>query len=263
MPVHCPIVFPRLSKSEFAKLDYAVMPHAFAAQKELGCLCDEAVYQNNFARLLRSAGFQVECEVPVTLTFRSFLKILYLDMVINRVAIYELKAVAQLTAAHVAQLLNYLLLVNAERGKLINFRPASVEPHFVNAALTEHERRDFRVQDREWSGPPELRQLIVDLLTDWGTSLDQALYTQAMVACLGGDASVIQQVPMELDSVPIGKQRFHLASPDEAFRITTFQEPLTPGHQHQLRKLMAPSPLKAIHWINIAHHEVSLITLSK
>jgi len=263
MPIHCPIAFHRLSKTEFGKLDYAVMPHAFAAQKELGCLCDETVYQNHFAHLLRAAGFQVDCEVPVTLTFRSFLKILYLDMVINQVAIYELKAVTQLTAAHVAQLLNYLLVVNAERGKLINFRPASVESQFVNAALADHQRRDFRVQDRDWSGPQDFRQLIVDLLTDWGTSLDQILYTQALAACLGGETSVIQQVPMQLDGVPIGNQRFHLASPDQAFRITTFQEQLTLGHQNQLRKLMAPSPLKAIHWINIAHHEVSLITLSK
>jgi GxxExxY protein len=263
MPIHCPIAFPRLSKTEFGKLDYAIMPYAFAAQKELGCLCDEAVYQNHFAHRLLATGFQVECEVPVTLTFRSFLKILYLDMVIDRVAIYELKAVTQLTAAHVAQLLNYLLLVNAERGKLINFRPASVKPQFVNAALADHERRDFRVQDLDWSGPPELHRLIVDLLTDWGTSLDQSLYTQALVTCLGGDAFVVQQVPMQLDDVPIGNQRFHLASPDEAFRITTFQEPLKQGHQHQLLKLIAPSPLKAIHWINIAHHEVTLITLRK
>jgi GxxExxY protein len=263
MPIHCPIVFPRLSKTEFGKLDYAVMPHAFAAQKDLGCLCDEAVYQAHFAHLLRAAGFQVDCEVPVTLTFRSFLKTLYLDMVINQVAIYELKAVAQLTAAHTAQLLNYLLLVNAERGKLINFRPASVDPQFVNAALNDHERRDFTVQDENYSGPQDFRQLVVELLTDWGTSLDQSLYTQAIVDCLGGDAFVVQQVPMQLDGVPIGNQRFHLVSPDEAFRVTTFQEELTLGHQHQLRKLMAPSPLKAIHWINIAHHEVSLITLSK
>ena len=74
MPIHCPIIFPRLSKEEFGKLDYAVMPHAFAAQNDLGCLCDEAVYQDRFAHLLRAAGFQVDCEVPVTLTFRSFLK---------------------------------------------------------------------------------------------------------------------------------------------------------------------------------------------
>jgi GxxExxY protein len=263
MPVHCPIAFPRLSKTEFGKLDYAVMPHAFAAQKDLGCLCDEAVYQSHFAHLLRAAGFQVDCEVPVTLTFRSFLKTLYLDLVINHVGIYELKAVTQLTAAHFAQLLNYLLLVNASRGKLINYRPASVDPQFVNAALDDHQRRNFCVRDQNYSGPQDFRQLVVELLTDWGTSLDQSLYTQALVACLGGDEHVIQQLPMLLDDVPIGNQRFHLASPDEAFRITTFQDELTLGHQLQLRKLMAPSPLKAIHWINIAHHEVSLITLGK
>lgn len=138
-----------------------------------------------------------------------------------------------------------------------------MDSQFVNAALDDHERRDFTVQDHDYSGPQDFRQWVVELITDWGTSLDQSLYTQALVACLGGDAIVVQQVPMQINGVPIGNQRFHLASPDEAFRVTTFQENLTLGHQHQLRKLLAPSPLKAIHWINIAHHEVSLTTLAK
>jgi len=263
MPIHCPITFPRLTKAEFGKLDYDVMTRAFATQKVLGCQCDESVYQGLLAHLLREGGFQVDCEVPVTLTFRSFLKTLYLDLVINRVAIYELKAVTRLTQSHVAQLLNYLLAVNGERGKLINFRPASVESQFVNAALSDGDRRNFCVLEHDWHGPEELRQLILELLADWGTSLHQTLYTQALVDCLGGDNAVIQQMPMQLDEVPLGNQRFHLASPHEAFRITTFQEELTAGHQYQLRKLLAPSPLEAIHWINIARHEVSLNTITK
>ena len=43
-----------------------VMTHVFASQNELGCLCDEAVYQNDIALRLEAAGLgPVAKEVPV------------------------------------------------------------------------------------------------------------------------------------------------------------------------------------------------------
>ena len=261
MPIECPITFPRLNEAEMGKLDYAVMHHAFVAHKELGCLCDESVYHTRFTQLLNSAGFQAERGVPVNLTFRNFFKPLYLDLVLNRSAVYELKAVERLTEAHMNQLLNYLFLTNAARGKLINFRPSSVESRFVNSLLTDRDRRDFRVIDDEWEGPNEFRDLIVNLVADWGTGLDQSHYTQAIVHCLGGEDSVIRQLPMQIGLLPLGNQRFHLATNDAAFRITTFQAELSGQHHHQLRKLLVPSPLACLYWVNIARHEVTLTTI--
>ena len=127
MPITCPIRFPRLSQAEMAAIDYEVMRHAFRAHQELGSLCDESVYHTRLAHLLTADGFEVECEVPVTLTFHTFIKPMFLELVENRRGIYELKTLGALTPAHFAQLLNYLFLSNAARGKLINFRPASVE----------------------------------------------------------------------------------------------------------------------------------------
>ena len=77
--------------------------------------------------MVGEAGFDVQSELLVTLSFRDFIKPLHLDLVVNRSAIYELKTVSDLTPAHFTQLLNYLFVTNAARGKLINFRPASVE----------------------------------------------------------------------------------------------------------------------------------------
>ncbi len=105
MPIHCPIVFPRLTEAEMRALDYEVMRHAFATHKALGCLCDESVYQAQLSHLLVAGGIPVEREVPVTLTFRTFLKPLYLDLVVGQRVIYELKTVASLTDAHATQLL--------------------------------------------------------------------------------------------------------------------------------------------------------------
>jgi GxxExxY protein len=262
MPVHCPIAFPRLTGEEMRPLDFEVMRYAFAAHKALGCLCDESVYQAHLTHQLAAVGLKAECEVPVTLTFRDFVKTLYLDLVVNRSAIYELKTVASLTDAHITQLLNYLFLTNCARGKLVNFRPSSVESQFVNSALDEAERRRFPVDATRWSGTSEFRELIEELVADWGTGLDQSLYTQAVVHCLGGEEVVTRQVPMQLDGVPLGEQRFHLVNDETAARITTFQEELG-AQQQQLVKLMAASPLKTLYWVNIARHKVHLQTVER
>ena len=205
MPITCAIQFPRLSQTEMAGLDYEVMRHAFAVHQQLGCLCDESVYHHSLEQRLRAAGFNVESQVPVTLTFRDFIKPLYLDLVVNHRAIYELKTVSALTSAHFTQLLNYLFVTNAARGKLINFRPASVESEFVNSALDDTQRRRFDINTRNWRGPDEFRQMVEELLTDWGTGLDQALYTQALVHGLGGEETVTRQIPMQLDGVALGR----------------------------------------------------------
>lgn len=262
MPISCPISFPRLTQDEMGTLDYEVMRCAFASQKALGRLGDETIYQAHLAHLLTRAGIQAEREVPVTLTFRSFLKTLYLDVVVNRSAIYELKAVMAWNAAHVSQLMNYLFLTNASRGKLVNFRTVSVESQFVNSSLDDAERRRFTVDDRDWTGSADLHQMILELVTDWGTALDQSLYTQAIVHGLGGEEAVNRQVPMTLDDLSLGNQHFQMVDVDTAFRITTFQEGISNDHLTQLRKLTAPSPLTTFHCINISRHEIQLRTLT-
>lgn len=261
MPVTCPIPIARISQSEMAELDYEVMRLVFAAHKELGCLCDESVYQARLAQLLTRAGVQAECEVRLTLQFRNFVKPLYLDLVVSRRAIYELKTASTLTPGHKAQLLSYLFLSNAERGKLLNFRPASVEAEFANAVMDAAERRRFGTDTRDWSGPDDFREMVCELVSDWGTGLEQSLYQQAVVHCLGGEEAVTRLLPMHLEETPLGNQRFHLLRGDAAFQISTFQESLGSNHLQQLRKLVAPSPLRELHWVNVARHQLSFITI--
>lgn len=242
-------------------LDFEVMRVAFAVHKELGCLCDESVYQARLEHRLKGEGLQVEREFSQRLQFRNFDKPLYLDLVVNRQAIYELKTVSALTPAHTGQLMSYLFIANAERGKLVNFRPASVESRFVNATLDDTERRRFGICAREWCGPDEFREMVSQLVTDWGTGLDQSLYAQAVVHCLGGDEVVTRQMPMQMDGCPMGNQRFHLLPDGAAFQITTFQGDLREHHSQQLRKLLTPSPAQTLHWVNIGHHHLTLRTI--
>lgn len=261
MSVQVPIDFPRLTEEEMAKLDYAVMGHAFAVHGDLGRLCDEVVYQAELAARLQEAGLgPVRRELPVTVSFRSFNKTYELDLVVTDKAIYELKVTASLAATHSAQLLNYLLLCNATRGKLVNFRPASVETCFVNTSLDTAQRRQFRINTRRWREADDFESLVVELLRDWGTGLEHALYTQAITHLLGGDERVLRQVPMTFKDRSVGSHRFHLATPDTAFMLTNFTRRGT-AHEPQFQRLLDLSPLRQLWWVNISLHELTFVTL--
>ncbi len=67
------------------------------------------------------------CEVPLTVSFGTFSKTYRLDLLVDELAIYELKTVAVISKSHIGQVLNYLRLLNATRAKIINFRNHQVE----------------------------------------------------------------------------------------------------------------------------------------
>lgn len=261
MPVYCPINLLRLTTEDFAELDYAVMAQAFEFHRQLGRLADESIYQAHFAAQLDSAGLNPMREMPVTVSHRTFNKTYFLDLVINFTAVYELKAVRRLSDEHEVQLINYLMLVNSSRGKLVNFHTDSVQSRFVNAPFTMDERRDFQVDDRGWKGDNITRSWIVDMLRDWGTGLELPLYHQAIVHLLGGDASVTHLLPLRHEGIELGNQRFQLMEDGNAFRITAFTSP-THAYEAQIKKLLHLSSLKAMHWINLAHHQVTFMTVS-
>lgn len=262
MPIHIDIPIRSISLEEFRNLDYQVMNHAFASQNAIGSLADERVYQVDFASRLLAAGFQVDREVQVILSHKTFQKPLYLDHVVNRQAVYELKVTRSLTDAHKGQLLTYLYLLNLERGKLINFASNKVESEFVNAAIPYNERIAFSVDRSEYNGSQFLLQMIVELVRDWGTSLSVSLYNEAIISMLGGPEKVQQMLPMRRDGIEIGNQRFCIASPHEAFQITAISKPNTDFKSH-LKRLLRFSPLACLDWINIDHHQITFATIRK
>lgn len=252
----------RLTDPEMREIDYEVMRHAFDTHNTLGCLCDEQVYQAHLLQALHEFGFQVDSHVPMVLHFRNYLTTLRPDLVLNRSVVYELKTVSCLTEAHITQVLNYLFITNSTRGKLINFRPSSVESRYVNTSLCDEDRHAIEIDSRRWHGQSDFQWLIEELVQDWGTGLDQCLYRNAVIHCLGGEERVTQQLPMKIRGKSQGNQRFHLVNSDIAFGITTFQEELADHHAIQFRKLLAPSPLRSFYWANIARHKVSLQSIN-
>ena len=260
MPLHSPVAFPRLSPDEFKELDYQVMAHAFTAHRDLGRLCDETIYQSDLANRLSAAGLgPIRRELPLTASFRGFAFTYFADLVVADRAIYELKAESALTPAHEGQLLNYLLLTNAARGKLINFRAPSVESRFANAPLDATERHRFTIHRDH---PDPFYTLVADLVSDWGTGLETTLYVRALTHHLGGESEVIRLLPMTRGAAQLGNQRFHLAAPDTAFVVSSLLS-AEANHRHHLVRLLQASPLDRLLWANIAFHDLTFTTITR
>lgn len=241
-------------------IDYQVMAQAFASHRDLGRLCDEAIYQADLADRLVAAGLgPVHRETPFTAAFGSFEQTYYTDLIVAGRAIYELKTDTVLTSAHEAQLLNYLLLANANRGKLINMRSASVEARFVNAPVDRAERHNFLVHG---DTVDPFNSLVIELVDNWGTGLETALYVRALTHLLGGEEKVIRQLPMTRTGNLLGRQRFHLAAPDTAFVVTSFSS-VNSAYTAQIARLLEPSPLPRLIWVNIALHDVTFTTIAR
>jgi GxxExxY protein len=262
MPIHCPINIDSLSTEEFGKLDYAVMRHMFASQNKIGRLADERVYQADVARRLDAAGLSSEVEVPIKLVHKTFVKELFLDLVMSRKAVYELKTASALNSDHVAQLLTYLYLLDLPRGKLVNFRSSTVHSQFVNAPIPREERCGFSVSDDGFRGDRGLLALVVDLVSDWGTSLSVSLYHQAIAHLLGGEEAVERMLPLTCNGKNLANQRFHLVDENNAFELTAFAK-LDNDYYGQLQRLLDLSPLRAIHWINVGPHCVTFRTATR
>lgn len=266
MPIIGPAAFTTIRQAEFSKLDYQVMSLAFDSQNQLGRLCEEKIYQNDLAQRLARAGLHASTEVPVVVAHESFSKTYSIDLIVEDAAIYELKTSLALSGAHEAQLLNYLFLSEAHHGKLLNFRPAQVESRFVNTALTLADRRQLIVEDHSWveHEPTDepFRNRLLSLLRDWGSRLELALFTEAMIHFSGGESNVVRRLTLTRDATCLGVQCFHLLSPETAFRLTALSDGFD-AYARQLLALLRLNPLRAIQWVNLDGPKIRFQSLTR
>jgi hypothetical protein len=150
-------------------------------------------------------------------------------------------------------------MTNSTRGKLINFRPQSVQSRFVNTTLDDTERRRYVLNLSKISGKDRLVVLIRELIDDWGTGLDASVYRRAILHCLSEEVVPERMLPMRCDERAIGNQRFQLLDRETALGVTTFHDP-NAANIEDFRKLLAASPLRQFHWINVARHHVNVCT---
>ena len=256
--VHHPIRRP--SESEFSALTYEVMRCVFDIHNEFGRFFDERIYQRELARRLPG----VSLEVPLEVTFESFRKTYFIDVLFQGAAPLEFKAVEVITDRHRAQSMNYLLLADLPHGKLVNLRPEQVEHEFINAPLRTAERQRFEVEARDWQdiGPVKVREWFTTFLRDLGTCLDVTLYEEALAHCASGPASVEHEIEVVSEGVVLGTQKFRLLQPSVAFKVTTLADHLDAFAAHA-RRLLAHTRLEAIQWGNVGRHRVTFTTIKK
>jgi len=223
MPIKYKIDIKPISEDDFHQIDYKVM--AFAIHNEMGRFWDEKIYQNELARRCREVGFEkVLTEVPVYACYDDFEGLYLIDLLINNSIVYEIKTVRSLNEDHLKQALHYLFLLGLQHGKMINFRAQSVEYRFVSTRLTPEKRFNFKIDDHEYQELDKdsiwLKQLVVNLLKEWGAFLDINLFYDAIHYFRGGKEKVLQKIKVMSDSHVIGEQSIHLLNPRTAFKIS-------------------------------------------
>ncbi len=262
MPVSCPIPLRFLSQEEFGELSFEVMRDVFAIHNSLGRLFDESIYKHALAARRRD----VMLEFPIDVSFGSFSKRYFMDVLAQGGGVFEFKAVDGIAPRHKAQLIHYLLLTGLKHGMLVNLRGDQVEREFVNASLTLEDRRCFSVETGAWtdsvSGASRMRETLLAILNDWGTCLELPLYNEALTHLLGGEANVLRMTEIRLEGVSVGSQLFRQVSDGVAFKLTAFEaEESLERFAAAARRMLACASLQALLWVNIARHRITFVTL--
>lgn len=266
MPVECSKEIKQINQKEFHDIDEIIIKKAFEIHNSFGRFCDEKIYSNQLANLSVSQGFATEQEVCVKVSFNDFVKLYYLDLLIENGIIYELKTVKKLNDAHEQQLINYLLLTNLNHGQLINFRPISVEKQFVSSNLNLSLRKkysfDFQNWDESITKSLELKHILTEFLDDWGAFLDFKLYNEALIFFLGGKDNVIKPINIINGKKIVAQQKIALLNKTTAFHISGLADNLILYENH-ITRLLKHTELQAIQWINFNKNEIKFKTIKK
>lgn len=261
MPITIRTPIRPLSQAEFGDLAYSVMGCVFEIHRDLGRFFDEKIYKRELAH--RHPGVQLE--VPIEVTYDTFKKTQYLDVLVNGGGPFEFKTAEAIAPRHTAQLLNYMLLTELRHGKLVNLGRDSVEHEFINTSLTRKERTCFHIDERHWRntipGAKSFRQILISLLQDWGAGLDLCLYQEALTHFLGGEVQVLREVKVQMSEHNLGYQTWPLAAPHVAFALTALPEADLCYKDHAQR-MVRHTDLNALLWANIDLKQVTFTAVA-
>ncbi len=263
MPIACRIPLCRLSQKEFGELSFEVMRDVFMIHNELGRFFEEGIYK----RALAARRHDVRLEEPIDVTFRTFAKQYFMDVLVARGGLFEFKAVERFVGRHRAQLLHYLLLADLKHGMLVNVRPETVEREFINATVDREDRFAFVPDVTAWDdglpGASFVRELLLELLADWGSGLQLSLYEEALTFFLGGESVVVRPVSVLLDSTLLGQQSFRHVADNVAFKLTAFEDPRALDRfLIQVHRLVRHTTLRALLWINIGRSRIAFTSVA-
>jgi GxxExxY protein len=111
------------SKIEIEKIGKQIVNAAFEVHSELGPGLLESVYEICLVEELKNRGLFVERQVklPVIYKGKELQKDFFIDILVEKEIVIELKAVETLLPVHEVQTLTYMKLADMRLGFLINF----------------------------------------------------------------------------------------------------------------------------------------------
>ena len=255
-----------VDRDVFHEIDHGVMRNAFAVHNTVGRFCDEKIYREALAMLCRGDGYHVDTEVRVRSSHEDFVKLYYLDLVVNRSVIYELKAVDRWHEKHKAQLMHYLMIANLHYGKLVNFRPASVESLFVTSSMRVEDRKRFSVNKDNWNPgsvvESEFLAIFERLLGNWGARLDLQLYQSALMHFVKKVGGGLEAVDLQMGDALIGAQNICMLCAGVAWHLSAYNEYLE-QHKKHLVRLLRCLKLEKILWLNVGKDTLFVQTLTQ
>lgn len=112
-----------ISKTEIELIGKQIVQAAFEVHSELGPGLIESVYEICLVEELKSRNLTVERQVKLPVVFKGKIldKEFFIDLLVEKEIIVELKAVEVLLPVHEVQLLTYMKLADKKLGYLINF----------------------------------------------------------------------------------------------------------------------------------------------
>lgn len=118
----------QLTQKFLTELTYRVIGAAIEVQKIMGSGLLENVYLECMKEELirREIDFKTELKIPVFYKEKALNVDFRCDLFVENVLVVELKAVAEFHPIHEAQLLNYMNLLKAPKGILINFNSKNI-----------------------------------------------------------------------------------------------------------------------------------------
>jgi len=266
MPVCCEVEIVPIEQERFHAIDKVVMRHAFDIHNSLGRFCDEKIYQDELATCCQGVGLATHRELRLNVSCQDFTKPYIIDLLINNGVMYELKAAEALHGSHQEQLINYLLLADLRHGKLINFRPSSVESRFVSTKLRYADRVKIRWDEKGWRSGGDrgdhLRDILSTLLAEWGAFLEANLYREAILHFLRYPGAGVCPVDIQVSGRTVGAQEMCLLDDHTAWHLSALRRNVASYETH-LTRLLGHTRLNTMHWINLDQRVITLKTLRK
>jgi GxxExxY protein len=122
------VVNANVTRRDMDALTESVIGCAYAVGNKLGCGFLEKVYENALCLELRKKRIGAEQQYPLSVYYDGIVVGEYfVDILVERRLLLELKAVQRFDEVHMAQCINYLKATGLSVGLLLNFGAAKVQ----------------------------------------------------------------------------------------------------------------------------------------